>query len=77
MKYGFKLQLKMEHLQAAHWRSASSSHKVLCQQLEASGKESELGDSSKSMANDNSMWLALVVILDSCSNMFVCKIRFL
>ncbi|KAG6412564.1 hypothetical protein SASPL_125246 [Salvia splendens] len=28
--------------QAAHWRSGSSSHKVLCQRLEASGKESEL-----------------------------------
>ncbi|XP_041999189.1 programmed cell death protein 2-like [Salvia splendens] len=35
--------------QAAHWRSGSSSHKVLCQRLEASGKESEL-------AASNSLW---------------------
>lgn len=35
----------MKYLQAAHWRSNSSSHKILCQQLEASGKESELGNS--------------------------------
>ena len=47
MKYGFELLVKIKHLQAAHWRSGSSSHKVLCQQLEASGKDSELGDSSK------------------------------
>lgn len=35
--------------QAAHWQSSSSSHKVLCQQLEASGKESEL-------AANKSLW---------------------
>ncbi|KAH6756665.1 zinc finger family protein / programmed cell death 2 C-terminal domain-containing protein [Perilla frutescens var. hirtella] len=35
--------------QAAHWRSSSSSHKVLCRQFETSGKESE-------SAASNSLW---------------------
>ncbi|XP_047976260.1 programmed cell death protein 2-like isoform X1 [Salvia hispanica] len=32
--------------QAAHWRSSSSSHRVLCQQLQPSGMESELAASN-------------------------------
>ncbi|KAK6120169.1 hypothetical protein DH2020_046075 [Rehmannia glutinosa] len=46
--------------QAAHWRSSSSSHKILCRQLEISGKESE-------SAASNSLWPEYeITIEDEC-----------